>query len=176
MRRTIAIVSSLTLLTAMIGVSAPALAGGYGYGYRHHYGFGHRPHSGYGFSYGYRSHGHHHDGALIGAAAILGFSLLALELSRRDAYYAQPAYTYQTRTVYVAPPARTVYVAPPAQTVYVAPPVAAPAQAQLPPGCLMVREYQTRVVVGGREVDAYGDACLQPDGSWRQGAPKIVPD
>lgn len=28
------------------------------------------------------------------------------------------------------------------------------------------REYQTTVVVGGRERSAYGTACLQPDGSW----------
>lgn len=41
--------------------------------------------------------------------------------------------------------------------------------------CLMIREYQTKITVGGQEVDAYGDACLQPDGSWRLGAPKQVP-
>jgi len=34
--------------------------------------------------------------------------------------------------------------------------------------CLQVREYQTEIVVGGRTVPAYGDACLQPDGSWTQ--------
>lgn len=34
--------------------------------------------------------------------------------------------------------------------------------------CLQVREYQTEIVVGGRAVPAYGDACLQPDGSWMQ--------
>ncbi len=39
----------------------------------------------------------------------------------------------------------------------------------------MIREYQARIVVGGREVEAYGDACLQPDGSWRTGPPKLVP-
>ena len=33
--------------------------------------------------------------------------------------------------------------------------------------CLQEREYQTTVVVGGRNVPAYGTACLQPDGSWR---------
>lgn len=33
--------------------------------------------------------------------------------------------------------------------------------------CLQQREYQSRVTVGGRSVDAYGTACLQPDGSWR---------
>ena len=29
------------------------------------------------------------------------------------------------------------------------------------------REYQTTVVVGGREQEAYGTACQQPDGSWK---------
>lgn len=32
--------------------------------------------------------------------------------------------------------------------------------------CLQEREYQTTVIVGGRAVDAYGTACLKPDGSW----------
>jgi hypothetical protein len=34
--------------------------------------------------------------------------------------------------------------------------------------CLQVREYQTEIVIGGKTVPAYGDACLQPDGSWKQ--------
>ncbi|MSO70421.1 MAG: glycine zipper 2TM domain-containing protein [Alphaproteobacteria bacterium] len=29
------------------------------------------------------------------------------------------------------------------------------------------REYQTTVVVGGREERAFGTACQQPDGSWK---------
>lgn len=40
--------------------------------------------------------------------------------------------------------------------------------------CLMEREYQTTVTVGGREVDAYGTACLQSDGSWNRGTAKLV--
>lgn len=52
------------------------------------------------------------------------------------------------------------------------PAVVAPARqaAARQPGadCLQVREYQTRIVIGGRSVPAYGDACLQPDGSWVQ--------
>jgi hypothetical protein len=35
--------------------------------------------------------------------------------------------------------------------------------------CLMTREYQTEVAVGGRMVPGYGQACLQPDGSWYRG-------
>lgn len=41
--------------------------------------------------------------------------------------------------------------------------------------CLQVREYQTTVVIGGVEREAYGPACLQPDGSWLQGPSKIAP-
>jgi surface antigen len=29
------------------------------------------------------------------------------------------------------------------------------------------REYQQMVVIGGREQEAYGTACRQPDGSWK---------
>jgi surface antigen len=29
------------------------------------------------------------------------------------------------------------------------------------------REYQTTVTVGGKQQDAYGTACQQPDGSWK---------
>jgi surface antigen len=29
------------------------------------------------------------------------------------------------------------------------------------------REYQTTVVVGGKQEQAYGTACRQPDGSWK---------
>lgn len=29
------------------------------------------------------------------------------------------------------------------------------------------REYQTKIVVGGKVRDAYGTACRQPDGSWK---------
>jgi hypothetical protein len=35
--------------------------------------------------------------------------------------------------------------------------------------CLQEREYRTKVMVGSKQVDAYGTACLQPDGSWRYG-------
>jgi len=40
--------------------------------------------------------------------------------------------------------------------------------------CLQEREYQMKVIVGGREVDAYGTACLQPDGSWSRGPAQLV--
>lgn len=40
--------------------------------------------------------------------------------------------------------------------------------------CLQEREYQTTVTVGGRQVEAYGTACLQPDGSWRRGPAQMA--
>ena len=38
-----------------------------------------------------------------------------------------------------------------------------------PETCLMTREYQTEITVGGEVVEGYGQACLQPDGSWYRG-------
>jgi hypothetical protein len=35
--------------------------------------------------------------------------------------------------------------------------------------CLQEREYRSKIMVGGKQVDGYGTACLQPDGSWRYG-------
>ena len=40
--------------------------------------------------------------------------------------------------------------------------------------CLQEREYQMTVIVGGKEAQAYGTACLQPDGSWYRGPAKVV--
>jgi hypothetical protein len=59
--------------------------------------------------------------------------------------------------------------------------VAAPQVASAPPPpayastapiypCLQEREYRTKIMVGSKEVEGYGTACLQPDGSWRYGA------
>lgn len=42
------------------------------------------------------------------------------------------------------------------------------------PTCLQEREYQMTVIVGGKEAQAYGTACLQPDGSWYRGPAKVV--
>jgi hypothetical protein len=40
--------------------------------------------------------------------------------------------------------------------------------------CLQEREYQMTVIVGGKEAEAYGTACLQPDGSWYRGPAQVV--
>jgi hypothetical protein len=65
-----------------------------------------------------------------------------------------------TLPLYVGPR----YAPPPPAVVSRAQPVSRKVSAD----CLQVREYQTEIVVGGRVVPAYGDACLQPDGSWTQ--------
>ena len=119
-------------------------------------------------------HGHHHHG--YAAAASLGLGMFSLMLNRPRVVHHRhkrwlPARVYhQPPTVYVVPQVR--YVIRPTPS-----PMATPVRQRetLSPGCLMVREYQTRIIIGGKEVEAYGDACMQPDGSWRRGPPKLVP-
>ena len=152
MRRLAATVLIGTLALAMsAGVSGPVVAGGKHYGYGYHGGHGYHGHGHY---------GHHYYGAAVAVGLVFGWLL-------HDA-------------VYHAPPPRTVYVPASPRAIYVPVPVryaGPPAQARpLPPGCLMIREYQTRLTVGGRQVEAYGDACLQADGSWRRFAPMLVPE
>jgi len=77
-------------------------------------------------------------------------------------YYYRP-YPYHRpheRVVVIAPPPPVVVE--PAPAVVAPPPIqtaAAPA-----PYC---REYQTVTVVDGKPVPSYGQACRQPDGSWK---------
>lgn len=42
--------------------------------------------------------------------------------------------------------------------------------------CLQIREYTTTIEIGGETVDAYGQACLMPDGSWKFGDPIAEPE
>ena len=57
---------------------------------------------------------------------------------------------------------------------YSAPPVTSYPQNAAVSSCLQEREYQMKVIVGGKEADAYGTACLQPDGSWYRGPARVV--
>ncbi len=41
--------------------------------------------------------------------------------------------------------------------------------------CLQEREYRSKIMVGGKQVEGYGTACLQPDGSWRYGPAQAEP-
>lgn len=133
--------------------------GGHGY-YGHHYRGGYRFRGGY----GYRRH-HGHAGVKAGYA-LLGFGLgvLLSNASRRSDPYYNGGYV----RVPAEPPR---YVPPPVQQ---APQPASEFGADVT--CLQTREYQTVVIIGGEEHEAYGTACLQPDGSWLQGPVKVPPE
>jgi len=69
----------------------------------------------------------------------------------------------------VAPDPTPYY--PPASSPYTAAPYSSGGSAST---CLQEREYQMKVMVGGKAADAYGTACLQPDGSWYRGPAHLV--
>lgn len=101
--------------------------------------------------YNYRHHNNHGGEVALGmlTGGLLFYALTANNKPERE-------------TVYVKE--RPVYVQPPEQR-WVA---QRPAQPQ-DRSCLQVREYQTTITVGGQSVPAYGQSCLQPDGSWKLG-------
>lgn len=114
--------------------------------YGHNYGHGGYGHGGYGTSY-YQDDDDD-EKLLIGlvVGGILGYAINESTHNNADdydAYYDNAAYRGNTSTVNTSGYG----------------------------SCLQEREYQTTVVVGGREVDAYGTACLQPDGSWKRSPP-----
>lgn len=121
------------------------------YGYSS-YGYGGR--YSYGGSY-YSGHGGHGGEVALG---ILTGGLL---------FYALTANQRNTRTVYVQQ--QPVY-AQPVQQQQVAQPQ------NLDSSCLQVREYQTTITVGNQTVPAYGQSCLQADGSWKLGPAIPEPD
>lgn len=88
-----------------------------------------------------------------------------------DNYYAPAPVTYYEpsrhyhRSYYAAPPPRPVYYERP--VVYQAPPPPPPRYAYASER--YCREYTAPIWVGGREVQGYGQACMQPDGSWDLG-------
>lgn len=152
---------------AMLGLSGAVWADGG----RHYDGYGRydKHHSGhykhYNRHYESRRHYHSHDdddseelfiGLLMGG--LVGYAIGGAQhadVPRYDSY--PPASS--------APP-----VAYPPQVVYPAPQTGYDGNHS----CLQEREYQTRVMIGGRQVDAYGTACLQPDGSWRRGPAQVA--
>jgi hypothetical protein len=92
-------------------------------------------------------------------------------------YPAYPGYPVYAAPAYVSPP--VVYAPPASSTVIVTPqqPVVAtapaPVQAAQPSSTFTndagqtCREYQSTITVGNQQQQAYGTACLQPDGTWR---------
>jgi hypothetical protein len=146
---------ALALGLALSALSAaPAAADSFFFGFNS----GYRPAYGYGGRYDrHHDYDRHRDGYGYG---------------RRHGYFG-PRIVFLRPPVYYAPPPRVVYRAP----VYAAPApvysVAEPLRAN-PAGPSYrsasgqtCREYQTTVNVGGRLQEAYGTACLQPDGDWR---------
>ena len=121
--------------------------------YKHHRKHHNRGHD-RGRHYGHRGYGSHYyydkdddDDLLIGlvVGGILGYAINSAQ-QRDDYSYDRNTYVPET----YSPPAGYSNT------------------------CLQEREYQTTVIVGGREVDAYGTACLQPDGSWTRSPPRIA--
>jgi len=94
----------------------------------------------------YRPHNSNDDEKLIYGLLVGGLFGYVIGNAQQETY-TTPAYT---------PPETRYQPAPPAST------------------CLQEREYQMTVIVGGKEAQAYGTACLQPDGSWYRGPAKVV--
>ena len=93
--------------------------------------------------------------------------------------YAQP-YGYnprpRTRVVYVESAPQTIVQQVPVYTQAPAAPVYQQQQQAQNSSCLQSREYTTTIEIGGETVPAYGQACLQQDGSWKFGDPVAVPN
>lgn len=103
-----------------------------------------------------RSHRHGNGGAI--ALGVLTGGLLFYALSNNNRRNNNVTYVQQAPVN--VPPQQQTWVQP----------------APVPQSsCLQVREYTTTVEVGGKTVPAYGEACLQPDGSWKFGQPIAEP-
>lgn len=136
---------------------------GYNYNWRdHHRSYNrHYNHNRHSYSwrhyYGGRYYSRHHGGH--GNEVVLGLFLGGLFFS---ALTANERHRYNDRTVYVRQ--QPVYTQP-IQQKWTQQPVIQPRNSS----CLQVREYQTTITVGNRSVPAYGQSCLQADGSWKLG-------
>ncbi len=107
----------------------------------------HAPHGGY----RYRAHDSDDDEKLVYGLLVGGLFGYVIANSRQESY---PPPAYPPRSY--APPQRRYRPGAPAAS------------------CLQEREYQMTVIVGGKEAQAYGTACLQPDGSWYRGPAQVV--
>jgi hypothetical protein len=119
----------------------------------------------------YRRH-HHHDRSSVRLGINLGYWWGYPYVYRPYNYPPYRYYGYYD-PYYYRPYRSAPYPAPSYRYYEYSPP---PTRSeQRPYSCLQEREYQTTVIVGGREVQAYGTACLQPDGSWLRGPATVVP-
>lgn len=114
--------------------------------------------------YGNRNHRDNSGAIALGVltGGLLFYALSSNSRKNNTTYVQQqtPVYVQQQAPVYVQPQQQQTWVAP------------APAPQS---SCLQVREYTTTVEIGGKTVPAYGNACLQPDGSWKFGQPIAEP-
>jgi hypothetical protein len=170
-----ATIAAFVLASGLGVLATPAMADGFtSFSIGTTFGGGHGGHHGYRGGYGHGYYGHGGRGYGWGPNVSLGFSSTYYGNPYSNSYYDRP-YDYGYPSAYgYAPPVvvrQPIYTAPPAdayydnanyyQSAYTAPP---PANS-----CVQTREYQTTINIGGRNVPAYGTACLQPDGSWSEG-------
>ena len=109
-------------------------------------------------------------GAAIGGVSGLLLGALAGNTIGREKRYSRPP----AQGYYAPPPAGySAYQQPTYAPAYggataYTPPVAVPAP---PPafGGNYCRDFNQKIIIDGVEKNAYGKACLQPDGSWRMG-------
>ena len=123
--------------------------------YRHHDRWVPEPRHDYRFKHHNRHHGSDEDllvGLLFGG--LVGYAIANSQPPR--------GYEYDRRPPVGAPPPQVSY--PSSYYEY----------EDRGPACLQEREYQMMVIIGGREQEAYGTACLQPDGSWIRGPARLV--
>ena len=192
MKKRWALIGAATLLAGFVTAgTGQAVAGGYtsfsigttfgGGGYYGH-GRSHFDDDDDGYRRGYRGYGHGYDRGYYGRGSRSNISIGLSTVFTGDPYYSgyyaspYPYYPYSVQQpVYVAPP---VYYAPPAydsgyrQNNYVAPSSRYQQSSYVAPAadsCLQTREYQTHINIGGHRVPGYGTACLQADGSWKEG-------
>jgi len=178
------------LMMGLVSMPGTASAGGFGhFGFSGHYGgygghgfhprsrahvgvgihgghrFGHRR----GFRRGHHGYRGHHRGGGDAAHVLLGVGAgLLLYHSLDRAHERNRSHISRDRIYRQAEPPR--YAPRPSGN------AAVPSGSAVATSCMQTREYTTTITFDGREVDAYGTACLQPDGSWVMGAPQQVPD
>ncbi len=104
----------------------------------------------------YRYGGYHRGRHGNVALGILTGGLLFYALTSNNRRY------YNNRTIYVRE--RPIYVQPTTRRW-----IARPRPRYAANSCLQTREYQTTITIGGQNVPAYGQSCLQPDGTWKLG-------
>lgn len=119
----------------------------------------HNRHSSYGYGYNNYSYGGHYSYSRHrgGDAMVLGI------LTGGLLFYALTANQRNAETVYVKQ--QSTYAQQPVQQQWTQQRVMQPRDSS----CLQVREYQTTITVGDQTVPAYGQSCLQPDGTWKLG-------